>query len=60
MKIYKCFSDINSTIKSKMNKSNEKFKDVDEYIAGLPSEVQVILKKIRATIKKPHRKQMNA
>ena len=28
------------------------FKDIDEYIAGFPKDVQQILKKIRSTIKK--------
>lgn len=35
-----------------MNTSNLKFNNVDAYISGFPSDVQEILKKIRATIKK--------
>jgi len=35
-----------------MNTSNAKFKDVDEYISCCPIEVQPIVKKLRATIKK--------
>jgi len=35
-----------------MNTSNAKFKDVDEYISCCPIEVQPVLKKLRAAIKK--------
>lgn len=35
-----------------MNSSNAKFKDVDEYISSFPTEVQTVLSKIRARIKK--------
>jgi len=35
-----------------MNTSNQKFKDVNEYISGFPTEIQAVLKKIRSTIKK--------
>jgi uncharacterized protein YdhG (YjbR/CyaY superfamily) len=35
-----------------MNTSNLKFKDVDDYISGFSPDVQEVLKKIRATIKK--------
>jgi len=35
-----------------MNTSNIKFKDVDEYIMCFPAEAQLVLKKIRLTIKK--------
>ncbi|MBK8954277.1 MAG: DUF1801 domain-containing protein [Saprospiraceae bacterium] len=35
-----------------MNTSNQKFKDVDEYISCFPAKIQAILRKIRSTIKK--------
>lgn len=35
-----------------MNNENQPAKNIDEYIAGFPNDVQKILKKIRATIKK--------
>lgn len=35
-----------------MNNENQPAKNIDKYIAGFPNDVQKILKKIRATIKK--------